>query len=88
MHNMHVMVAPIGVAEVKSGRACQLPPGLQVLHVYTMVTTGSRQISIVVQNMTDNDIFLKKGAHVVHVVSVMLEPQRKWPRNKLRACKH
>ena len=31
------MVVPIRRAKVKSGRACQLPPGLQVLHAYTTI---------------------------------------------------
>ena len=31
-YDMHVMVAPIGCTEVKQGIACQLLPGLQVLH--------------------------------------------------------
>ena len=61
-HNMHVMVAPIGHAEVKQGRAHQLPPGLQVLHAYMTLTAGNKQVSIVVRNMTDKAIFLKKGA--------------------------
>ena len=61
-HNMHVMVAPIGHMEVEQGRACQLPPGLQVLHAYTTLMAGNKQVSIVVQNMTDKAIFLKKGA--------------------------
>ena len=64
----HVMVVPIRHTEVESGRACQLPLGLQVLHAYTMLTAGSKQVSIVMQNMTDSAIFLKKGAHVPHVV--------------------
>ena len=55
------MVAPIEHAVVKQGRACQLPPGLQVLHAYTTLTAGSKQVSIVVRNMTDKAIFLKKG---------------------------
>ena len=76
---MHVMVGPIRCTKVESGRACQLPPGLQVLHVYTMLTTGSKQVSIVVQNMTDSAIFLKKDACVVHVVSVMLVPPEEAP---------
>ena len=77
-HDTHVM-APIRLAEVKSGRACQLPPGLQVLHGYTTLTTGSKQVSIVVRNMTDNAIFLKKGMCVAHVVSVMLAPLEEVP---------
>ena len=61
-HNTHVMVTPIGCAELKQDRGCQLPPGLQVLHAYTTLETGCKQISIVVWNMTDQAIFLKKGA--------------------------
>ena len=71
---MQVMVVPIRCTEVKSGRAHQLPLGLQVLHAYTMLTASSKQVLIVVQNITDNAIFLKKGAHVAHVVSAMLAP--------------
>ena len=78
-HDMHVMVAPIRHTEVKSGRACQLPPGLQVLHAYTMLTAGSKQVLIVVRNMTDSTIFLKKGMHVVHVISAMLAPPEEVP---------
>ena len=56
------MVTLIGCTELKKGRACQLPPGLQVLHVYMTLMAGNKQVSIVVQNMTDKAIFLKKGA--------------------------
>ena len=71
-HDMHLMVVPISCADVESGKACPLPPGLQVLHAYTMLTAGSKQVSIVVRNMTDSTIFLKKGVCVTHVVSMML----------------
>ena len=73
-HNTHLMVVPIRCANVESGKTCLLPPGLQVLHAYTMLLAGSKQVSIVVQDMTDSAIFLKKGVHVVHVVSAMLVP--------------
>ena len=56
-----------------------LPPGLQVLHAYTMLTAGSKQVSIVVRNMMDSAIFLKKGARVVLVVSAMLVPPEEAP---------
>ena len=49
-------------------------PGLQVLHAYMTLMAGCKQISIVVQNMTDQAIFPKKGARVVHIVSAMLAP--------------
>ena len=61
-HDTHVMVTPIGHAELKQDGGHQLPPGLQVLHVYTTLTAGCKQISIVVRNVTDQAIFLKKGA--------------------------
>ena len=76
----HVMVAPIGcTAEVKQGRACQIPPGLQVLHAYTTLIAGSKQVSIVVRNVTDKAIFLKKDAWVAHIASVMLAPPEEAP---------
>ena len=70
----HVMVTPIGCTELKRDGGCQLPPGIQVLHVYTTLTADSKQISIVVRNVTDQAIFLKKGAQVAHVVSADLAP--------------
>ena len=63
-HHMHVMIMPIRCAEVESGKAHPLPPGLQVLHAYTTLTAGSKHVLIVVQNMTDSAIFLKKGVCV------------------------
>ena len=60
-HDAHVMVTPLGHAESKRDGGHQLPPGLQVLHVYTTLTAGCKQISIVVRNMTEQAIFLKKG---------------------------
>ena len=63
----HFMVTPIGRAEVKQDGGCQLPPGLQVLHTYTTMTAGHKQISIVVRNMTDQAIFLPSGTCVSHI---------------------
>ena len=79
LRDTHVMVTPIGRTELKQDRGCQLPPGLQVLHTYTTMTAGRKQISIVVWNMTDQAIFLKKGARVAHVVSAMLAPPEETP---------
>ena len=73
-HDTHLMVVPIRHADVENRKARQLPPGLQVLHAYTTLTAGSKQVLIVVQNMTDSAIFLKKGVHVAHVVSATLVP--------------
>ena len=77
--NTHVMVTPIGWAEVKQDGGCQLPPGLQVLHTYTTMTAGRKQISIVVRNVTDQAIFLKRGTRVVHIVSATLAPPEETP---------
>ena len=73
------MIVPIRHAEVENRKAHPLPPGLQVLHTYTTLMAGSRHVSIVVKNMTDSAIFLKKGVHVMHVVSAMLVPQAEVP---------
>ena len=75
----HIMVTPIGQAEVKQDGGHQLPPVLQVLHTYTTMTAGHKQISIVVQNMTDQAISLKKGTRVVYVVSATLAPLDETP---------
>ena len=79
VHDTHVMVTPMGYAELKQGRACQLTPGLQVLHAYTILPAGNKQVSIVVRNMMDKAIFLKKGVQVAHIVSVMLAPLEEMP---------
>ena len=73
------MVTPIGHSEMEQGKAYQLPPGLQVLHAYTTLMAGNKQVSIVMRNMTENAIFLKKGVRVAHVVSVVLEPSEEVP---------
>ena len=78
-HDTHVMVTPIGHTELKQDRGCQLPPGLQVLHMYMTLTASCKQISIVVRNMTDQTIFLKKGVRVAHDVSAMLAPPEETP---------
>ena len=51
-----------------------LPLGLHVLHAYTRLKNGSRRVSLVVRNMSDSQIFLKKGVPVARVVSTMLVP--------------
>ena len=71
-YHMHIMIMPIRHTEVESGKAHPLPPGLQVLYTYTTLTAGSKHVSIVVQNMTDSAIFLKKGVCLVHVVLATL----------------
>ena len=78
-HDMHVMVTPIGCMASKQCSMRQLPPGLQVLHAYMTLTAGNKQVSIVVRNMTDKAIFLKKGARIAHIESAMLAPSEEVP---------
>ena len=73
------MVVPIRYTDVESGKTCPQPPGFQLLHAYTTLSAGSKQVLIVVQNMTDSAIFLKKGVHVVHDVSAILVPPAEVP---------
>ena len=49
-----------------------LPPGLHVLHAYMHLKNGSSNVSLVVRNISDSHIFLKKGVPVVRVVSASL----------------
>ena len=47
-YHTHIMIAPLRCAAVGSGKAHPLPPGLQVLQAYTMLTAGSKHVSIMV----------------------------------------
>ena len=51
-----------------------LPSGLHVLHAYTHLKNGSGKVSLVVRNMSDSHIILKKGVPVAWVVSTSLVP--------------
>ena len=51
-----------------------LPPGLHVLHAYTCLKNGSSKVSLVVRNISDSHIFLKKGVLVARLVSASLVP--------------
>ena len=51
-----------------------LPLGLHVLHAFTCLKNGSGRVSLVVKNMFDSHIFLKKGVSVARVVSASLVP--------------
>ena len=49
-----------------------LSPGLHILHAYTRLKNGSRKVSLVVRNVYDSHIFLKKGVPVAQVVLTSL----------------
>ena len=67
----YVMITPLKV-EGRQHETKPLPLGLHVLHAYTRLKNGSGRVSLVVRNVSDSQIFLKKGVLVVQVVSAML----------------
>ena len=69
----YMMITPLRV-EGQPWETKPLPPGLHVLHAYTHLKNGSRKVSLVVRNMSDSHIFLKKGVPVVWVVLASLVP--------------
>ena len=70
----HVMITPLKAGEGQSQEARPLPPGLHVLHPFTRLRNGSSRVSLMVRNMSDSHIFLKKGVPVVHVMSASPVP--------------
>ena len=67
----YVMITPLRV-EGQLRESKLLPPGLHILHAYTCLKNSSGRLSLVVRNMSDSHIFLKKGVPVVWVVSASL----------------
>ena len=61
----HVMITPLKAAEGQPWEARPLPPGLHVLHMYTHLKNGSGKVSLMVRNMSNSYIFLRKGVPVV-----------------------
>ena len=70
----HVMVTPLKAGEVQPGWTQPQPLGLHVLHAYTRLKTGSNKVSLVVRNMSDSPIYLKKGVQLACVVSALPVP--------------
>ena len=68
---LYVMITLLK-AEGQQRETKPLPLGLHVLHAYTRLKNGSVRVSLVVRNVSDSQIFLKKGLLVVRVVSTML----------------
>ena len=64
----YVMITPLR-AEGRPQEMKPLPPGLHILHAYTHLKNSSGKVSLVVRNVSDSHIFLKKGIPVVWVVS-------------------
>ena len=68
-----MMVTPLKAGEAQQSGAWLLPPGLHV-HTYMRFKMGSNKVSVVVQNMSDSPIYLKKGMQIAHVMSAMPVP--------------
>ena len=73
----YVMITPLEV-EGHPWETKPLPLGLHVLHAYTCLKNGSGRVSLVVRNVSDSHIFLKKGVPVVRVMSASLVPPAKF----------
>ena len=69
----YVMIIPLKV-EGRQRETKPLPLGLYILHAYTRLKNSSGRVSLVVRNVSDSQIFLKKGVPVVQVVFAMLVP--------------
>ena len=65
------MITPLR-AEAQLRESKPLSPGLHILHAYTHLKNSSGKVSLVVRNMSDSHIFLKKGVPVARVVSASL----------------
>ena len=63
----HIMITPIKV-EGQLREARPLPLGLHVLHAYTRLKNGSGKVYLIIRNISDSHIFLKKGVPVVRVM--------------------
>ena len=70
----HMMITSLRVCKAQPDGVCPLPPGLHVLHAYTQLKMSSSKVSIIVRNMSDSPIFLKKGVRVAHMVSASPVP--------------
>ena len=76
----HVMVTPIAMSGIEAGQGMSTTPwATSATYLHMTMAAGHKQISIVVWNMTDQAIFLKKGTRVVHVVSATLAPSGETP---------
>ena len=60
----HIMITPLR-AEGQLQEARLLPPGLHVFHAYSCLKNGSSKVSLMVRNISNSHIFLKKGVPVV-----------------------
>ena len=69
----HMMITPLRV-ESQPQEGTPLPTGLHVLHAYKHLKNGNSKVSLVVRNVSNSHIFLKKEVPVAWVVSASLVP--------------
>ena len=70
----HVMIMPLKAGEGQLWEARPLPLGLHVLHTYKCLKNGSGRVLLIIRNMSNSHIFLKKGVPVACVLSASLVP--------------
>ena len=66
--SVEVMVIPVRSGGPQGMKIKLLLPGLQVLYAFTVWKRGSSKVSIVVRNVSESPIYLKKGIQIVHLV--------------------
>ena len=54
-----------------------LPNGIYITHAYTDMKPGSRQVSVIIRNMTSRPIHLPRGKVVAHVAASNAVPNAK-----------
>ena len=69
-----MMIMPLRAYETQPDGVWPLLLGLHVLHMYTQLKMSSSKVSVIVRNMSDSPIFLKKGVWVACVVSTSPVP--------------
>ena len=67
---MHMMMQTL-----EGGNGPCLPHGLSVTNTYTEMTAGSKQVAIMVKNLTATSITITKAINVTQVVAVNEVPQ-------------
>ena len=70
----HILVTPMRAGEAQPGGVWPLPPELHVLYTYTRLKMNNSNVSMVVRNMSESVILLKKGVQVVRMVSTLPVP--------------
>ena len=68
--NMHMMMQTLE----ENDRSC-LPHGLSVMNTYTEMTSGNKQVAVMLMNWTAALITIAKGIKVVQVVAMNAVPQ-------------